>query len=334
LIFTNTKTIGLLLYAVTLLFCCHSLWAQKTPPPAKATPADALSFEQTVWGGFRILEDGLGILGLEGRLFIEVLVIYGENVEPGIFLLDISSPETLLLQSCFAEKLTKAELDSVSLKIGQSITLENIVPVMKEDSELRALAKRNASVIQGRTVCGVIGLPALLGRKVILDFAEWRLRFLPVEKPKEGDEQTPKKNPPRNQIGWTVPYLSSPGPFCCVATINGNGPYTLQISTACSGSWMKKEIAAKARWRKGKQPSSFLLGGAELKQIPIAMRFVELEAEDRDAAGAMPPSGIDGVLGNDFLSRFVVTLEMPKNTLHLKPIHPATPPEKRVKQEG
>jgi len=296
------KIIGIVIAAALMAPCLENPILAGEGIPQEAPRDEKPAFRDQVLGGFRLQKDGVGFMILDGCLLVEVLTVSSGNVIPGIFLLDMDSDRPCTLDEAFAEKLSLGEEKTIGLKFGQKESIDDLPVIVEKQNLLHKFSKRNASVLQARTVSGVIGFGVFQGRKIVIDFAEYRLRFISAD-PQKGDEaedgSEKTKTPPSP---WEVDYAMAPAPFCCSVRINDKGPFFFQLNTACAQSWVKKSVASQAAWRRGKKPHSFLLAGLDMTAIPVQFEFKNFKPADKIPV-------IDGVLGNDFLSRFAVTVD-------------------------
>lgn len=263
--------------------------------PGKKAPA----FEDEVRGGFRLQKDGVGFMVLDGCLLAEVMTVRSGNVVPGIFLLDMGGGKVCTVDKGFAAKLTLGEDETVALKFGHKETFGNVPVAVKELADLHKCSKRNASVLQGKAVNGVIGFGIFDGRTIVIDYGACRLRFIDPGSA-DTEESGEKQNTPPSP--WEIDFAMTPAPYCCAVRINDKGPFTFQLNTTCPRSWIKKEAASRAAWRRGKKPGSFLLAGLDMTAVSVSFEFKGFKAGQE-----VPP--VDGVLGNDFLSHFEVTVD-------------------------
>jgi len=118
-----------------------------------------------------------------------------------------------------------------------------------------------------------------------------------------------------------IPFRMKPAALSCDVAINVDRRAIFQISTACPASWVNRDVAAEARWRKGKKPTSFQVAGVEMCDVPVTFLFKNFEGKDQAAPV------VDGVLGNDFLSNFIVTLDTAGGRILLRPIPPRPAPQ-------
>lgn len=294
--------------------------AQTEQPEQKPVRAQK-PVEQKAAGGFRLFKDGAGFMVVEGRLLIELIVIRNDIVEPGIFFLDLGAAEACAFESCFTDKLGVGEKDPVSIKVGQEISIEGVIPFCGDTEEHRKFSKRHAAVLQGRPVCGILGYALFDGRKAELDFTEYRLRLAPAKTGKKGPEENdvPSAAETNGIPVWEIPYRMYPAPLTCDVAINGTEGFVFRISTACSPSWVRKEKASTARWRKGRKPESLRIAGVEVGAVPLEFEFVN-SGDPQD-----PAPFPDGMLGNDFLSYFNVTLDTTRQVVQLRPVQPSQP---------
>jgi hypothetical protein len=292
--------------------------AQTGQPEQKPVRAQQ-PVEQKAAGGFRLFKDGAGFMVLEGRLLIELIVIRNDIVEPGIFFLDVGAAGACAFEDCFTDKLGVGEKEAVSIKVGQDISIDGVVPRRVDTEEYRLFARRNAAVLQGRPVCGLLGYGLFSGRMAELDFSEYRLRLVSVKSGGKGPEGGANTSAAKtNGIPvWEIPYRMRPAPLTCDVAINGTEGFVFRISTACSPSWVRKEKASSARWRKGRKPDSLRVAGVEVGTVPLEFDFVN-SADPRE-----PSLFPDGMLGNDFLSYFSVTLDTTRQIMQLRPVQPA-----------
>lgn len=271
------------------------------------------SFKEQVLGGFRLQKDGVGFMILDGCLLVEVLTVRSGAVVPGIFVLDMATDRVCTLDKSFAEKLDLGEEKTISLKFGHKETIDNVPVALEERADLHKRSKRNAAVLQGKTLSGVIGFRVFQGRTIVIDYAESRLRFA-VEEPEKKDEAAVgSEEKTASPSPWEVDYAMMPAPFCCTVRVNDKGPFSFQLNTACAQSWVKKSVASSAAWRRGKKPGSFLLAGLDMTAIPVEFEFKGFKKGETEPA-------MDGVLGNDFLSRFVVTVDTAAGRVLFNPV--------------
>ena len=194
---------------------------------------------------------------------------------------------------------------------------------------------RNESVMQGRTACFVVGFLALQGEgcKVVLEFTEWPLIFLPFEQRQVGEEQPSEKTQSRNQVGWSVPCLSSPGR----SVVRPRSTATVPMSTDQTRLLRIVDEEGDRRQDRPAQAQTTLLfrarrGRAQDDSDRHALRgspeYIQREGSRNAAAGDQRHAE----------KRFTVILRgdprAAERRLFLKPIHPAALPQKSVKQEG
>jgi clan AA aspartic protease (TIGR02281 family) len=154
----------------------------------------------------------------------------------------------------------------------------------------------------------------------------------PLPSPKRNHEQVEAMAPdaavaaqPPGQI--TVPVFRVGQTLVVQARLNGSRDATLIVDTSAKMTVLSIQVARDA----GISPSSYIstvtlniagnpvranfalldtiaVGAAEVPQVPVAVH---------DLSDA--PSGVDGLLGLSFLSRFFVKLDAQKGELHLRP---------------
>lgn len=298
---------------VVAAIVCVSLWTRSilAEEGIPQVPAD---FKDKVLGAFRLHKDGVGFMILEGCLMAEVLTVRAGNVVPGLFVVDMGTDALCVLDSAFAHKIGLGEEKTISLKFGHKETFESIPVTVEKRTDLNKCSKRNAQVLQGKTLSGVIGSGLFQGRTIVIDYAEYRLRIA-APTPEDEDESAHVSGEEKNASPspWEVAYAMTPAPFCCAVRVNDAGPFAFQLNTACARSWVKKSVASSAAWRRGKKPGSFLLAGLDMTALSVDFEF------RRNAKGETPPV-MDGVLGNDFLSRFVVTIDTAAGRVLFTPV--------------
>ncbi len=291
--------------------------------------------QNRILGGLGHFEDGAGLLLLDGYLLVETVVKKGDRLELGLFLLDTGCRPACRIEKWFAEKIGWSEGEKVTLKLGTAY-LDELVPLVKPCPLMHDLSKRRATVLVGSGVCGSIGMKALFGKKVHLDFRSYRLKIEPASvtpAEKKGEPAGGVAGRARDQ----VPFSPIPFPSRLDVTINGKVAAPFQLSTACPASWVDKELAFQAGWRKGKAPASLLCEDVELTDESLRFVFRKRKKEadpaalpGEDAANPIVSSKTPvGVLGNDFLKRFCVTFDTVNGTITLERIPPPRQAERR-----
>jgi len=278
--------------------------------PGKKEPA----FRDQVLGGFRLHKDGVGFMILDGCLLAEVLTVRSGNVVPGLFVLDMGPDPICALDTSFAEKLGLGEEKTISLKFGHKETFDTIPVFVEKRDDLHKCSKRNASVLQGKTLSGVIGFGIFQGRTIVIDYTECLLRIAADEPGKKDETAVGSDEKPALPSPWEVDYAMTPAPFCCTVRVNDKGPFSFQLNTACAQSWVKKSVASSAAWRRGKKPGSFLLAGLDMTALSVDFEFKGFKEGETQPV-------MDGVLGNDFLSRFEVTIDTAAGRVLFNPVN-------------
>lgn len=281
-----------------------------------------------ILGGFGSFEEGAGFLLLDGFLLVEAVVKKGDLIEPGIFLLNTGSRAECRIEKWFAEKLKWSDKEKITLKLGPSY-LDDLIPRLGDCPRMRDLSKRRATILQGSGVCGSIGYGALSGKKLFLDYRTFRLKLLPAAGGAAGGKKEPADEA-EGEDDLAIPFTDKAFPLCLEVTINSKVTVPFQLNTSCPASWVEKGVASQAGWRKGKSPVSFRSGKLELVDESLLFAFrkrkqaEDAEAGDDPSAGetvAAEPSPA-GVLGNDFLRRFQVTVDAVDRVVLLERIGP------------
>lgn len=271
---------------------------KKQTPPA----------EKMIRGSFDVLEGKPGFMLVEGRIFLKAIVIHEAHVESGVFLLDSETTSGCVLEQFFAEKMEIEELGQVTVKLGET-ELENLKTTVHDRPELRQIFKEHTAVFQNQPICGVLGLPVLLSRKTVLDFERCTLSFPPASPPPDSEEIEKEDVA---ETAWTVPFQNHARVLWIQAQLNGKETATFLFSTGCVRSWIGKEAAEKTGLRNGGSPAEMKMGGRLLSKPPV---FAIRESSDsfQDV-----PDPVTGVLGTDFLSSYIVTVEPEQKRLILE----------------
>ncbi len=165
----------------------------------------------------------------------------------------------------------------------------------------------------GRPVDAIVGYHFLKDRRIAIDYAARRI-----------DLAAPAPDA-RRAIGFV---LGAGKPLVLVqATINGSGPFILEIDTGATGTSLSPAAAAKARLATLGQ--GVMTGAGGQVSVNITAASVSFGGIDRDlghvaVSGAIAALGeaagtpIDGILGTDFFQGTVLTIDYPARRLWLK----------------
>lgn len=265
--------------------------------------------EKTMYGSFGPKRDGVGFVYLDGRIFVEALVIHEEIVAAGIFHLDTSTSTGCVMATHFAEKLKIAGLANVTFKFGD-VELEHVKSTVLDPPGLQQIYKENTAVFQNRPISGVIGYPVVAVRKTVIDFSTYTIRFPPPPVKKNGDEAGAVK--PKLPV---VPYRDDGRRMWLEALINEKESGIFLVSTGNPESWIRKEMAEKTGIRKGKGPRSMKVGEVDLAPLAVGMGI-------RKEVPAYPGLSfpVTGCLGCDFLKSYKITVDAASKHLLLERI--------------
>ena len=278
---------------------------QQASPPAKtAAKAKTAKPKGAVRGAFGRRGGGTGFVLLEGKLFVEAIVIHKEVVESGIFLVDTGTSTGCVLETYFAEKMKVMGLGDLSLKFGER-EIKHVKATVLDHPVLQALFKKHAPVFHNRPIAGIIGYPAFISRITVWDFRACTIRFLDalpaVLKDKAAKTWKNGAAPCRRVLSFKdedrIPVLD--------VRLNGKVEARFLLCTGDAFSWIRKDVAEGGGLRKGKSPDSFSVGDVELCPLSFELHPVEKPPVPRKDV----PSYVGGCLGLDFLSHFRVTLD-------------------------
>jgi predicted aspartyl protease len=166
----------------------------------------------------------------------------------------------------------------------------------------------------GRRIDAVVGQYFLRSRTISIDYAARRLDLAAPAGPEAG------------AIGFTLGRLK---PLVLVqATVNGAGPFTLQIDTGATGSTLSPGAAERAGVTAQGQGAMGGAGGsvavgvarAQIAFGPIQRDLPVVAISDAiDAVSAVVGTPIDGILGTDFFQATRLTIDYPGQKLWLAP---------------
>ena len=279
-------------------------------PVKKAKPP-----QKVMNGSFGARGGGVGFVALNGRLFIDAIVIHGDVVESGIFLMDTATRTGCVMETYFAEKMKIMGLGNVTLKFGQT-EITHVKATVLDHPELQQAFKDNTALFQNRPICGVIGYSAFAARTTILDFKSYTAIFkAPPAKPKEGNGSKPSPIQKKN-TALILPYRDDLRTMWLDMRLNDKVDAVFQVNTGSPYSWISKQVADKAGIRKGRAPRSMKVGGIELPPPSINLRILK----EPPLAENSTPFPVAGCLGTDYLLQYRVTIDPAGKHLLLEPL--------------
>lgn len=165
----------------------------------------------------------------------------------------------------------------------------------------------------GQRVDAIIGYQFLKGRRIAIDYAARRIDL----------------TAPAPAAGQAVEFtLGSRRPLILVpVTIDGTGPYLMEIDTGATGSSLSPQAAARARLAILGQGRMTGAGGQVNVGLTAAtVRFGGVEralgrvavSDAIAAVGAAAGTPIDGILGTDFFQGTRLTIDYPARRLWLE----------------
>ena len=284
------------------LFCLSAALAHQEDG-AKASK-DGKPARKEIRGSFGQRGEGIGIVLLNGNLFIEAIVVHQDVVESGIFLVDSGTRTGCVMETYFAERMKVMGLGNITLKFGEA-EIKHVKATVLDHPNLQQIFKDNTALFQNRPISGVIGYPVLAAKLTVLDFQSFTAVFRPLpEKPEEGKKDDPAENPKLKGVK-VLPYRDDGKTIWLDIRLNDKADGVFQVRTGSPFSWVGKETAEKAGLRKEKAPRSLKADGVELAPLPIALRILK-ESPVPENAADFP---VAGCLGTDFLAHFKVTID-------------------------
>ena len=261
------------------------------------------------------VDGGVGIVVVDGCLFIEAIVINGGVVESGVFYLDTRTSTACVMERLFAKKMNVVGLGSVTLKFGD-VEIKNAKATVLDHPNMQTLFKKHTALFKNKPISGVIGYPALAAKRTVIDLKEFKIRFFPLEEPDKTEEsdKSDKSDKAEESDKPVIPFRDDMKTPWLELRLNNKVDCVFHLATGSAVSWIRKDVAIKAGIRRGKNPRSLKAGEIEL--CPLWLNLVVLKEPPKYDGLPFP---VAGCLGIDFLSHFKTTIDAVNKRLILDP---------------
>jgi predicted aspartyl protease len=250
---------------------------------------------------------------------------YVNSMGPYNFILDSGATHCLISPELAANLGIQSESEEKAHGAGGTVQL-SLVRVrslaagsaQQENSEVlitHDLARIGAAL--KLTVDGAIGFNFMKDFCVTIDYQRKELCFA---RPSDGGDET-------SRSGSSIPFTLTPAePLILLAAfVNGQGPFQFTLDTAAGRSVISPQLADHLNVRSEKAIVGLGVGG----QIPMSrtrldsLTVGDAAAKDHivviggfmDAISTTAGAKMDGIIGNNFLSQFHVTLDYPQSRL-------------------
>jgi predicted aspartyl protease len=210
-----------------------------------------------------------------------------------------------------AVQLFRASVDSVAVGSARQ---ENTPFIITHDLEPIGAALKT-------TVDGAIGCNFMKGFRISLDYQRKIVRFAP---PPEGNDGSDDSN-------FFVPFTFGPSdPLILLrAFANGLGPFSFALDTAAGRSVLSPTLASRVNVEIERAVTGKGIGGqirmdrAKLDSLAVGQATVRdhlvVVGDFFDGLSKAVGAELEGVIGNNFLNQFHVTLDFQRNRLGLEP---------------
>jgi hypothetical protein len=278
---------------------------------------------------------------VEGRLYARATLRSPKQSTPVHLLVDLGLGDALHLHERTAALLELEAGDRVEAAF-RNHSLKDLAPRVGRLGLHEYLTMEFASELEEIPVVGTIGLPALGRERLRLDYRRGRIQILPrkilerIEAPPpptgelpEGPESEaeteagadPAAPAAPSDAELVVPMDVSKSTYRFAVRISPERSLNAALGTADPDTWIESAVA----WgldRPGGDLQSASLGPVDL------VRYVALRPGD---APSKATGGPDILLGNNFLSHFVVTLDPKNRMMELLPVRePEFPTEEQA----
>ncbi|MHA3773379.1 aspartyl protease family protein [Verrucomicrobiota bacterium sgz303538] len=244
---------------------------------------------------------------INGFIFVSARV--GQSTKPLTFLLDSGASSSVLSLRAAKKLGVRLQAPEPVQGVGTETVAYHIRPARVTAGNIRlteiplALDLSNADTICGRPVDGLIGMDFFADKVVQIDYSEQRLRLLDRAEESSAVQRLPMQV--RN------------GVICVPLSVNGSAKRWVRLDTGNNDALHWVMPGARSSLRDAGESVGFMTDPRGLVSASVQLGQHKLDSVKVAPHGSAIFPGEAGLLGNGILSRFTVTIDMPRQQLFL-----------------